>query len=136
MDNPGKPLREEVKFYLAEGYLIWKSTGLPKLPASERYAASDTLLSVYTGENAASLAAACQCFWLFRKLHRMVNEHHVLATLLGDYFFSIFSRNLIPVDSVKLNDEFASLLAKDTQTPIETDGYFDFIRNIPMVLKS
>jgi len=136
MQVDGRPFKENVRDILAEGYKIWASTALPALPESERYAASDSSLSVYGGEFAANLAAACQCYWLFRKLHRMVGDHPVHATLLGDYFFSLFSQNLIPVDSVELNNEFARILAEDTQKPMEMGDYLCFIGTLPMVLKS
>ena len=127
--------RDEISQHLAEGYHLWESVGLTELPESERFVISDTLLSAYQGENAASLATACQCFWLFRKLHGMAERNPVHATLLGDYFFSVFSKNLIPLDSVALNGEFARLLASDTQTPVAIDAFMEFVRNLPAVLE-
>jgi len=127
-------LREEIGRHLDEGYALWESVKLEALPESERYMISDALLSVYKGDNAANLATACQCFWLFRKLHGMTEQNPVHATLLGDYFFSVFSKNLIPLDSVALNGEFARLLASDTQVPVTLDAYMEFVRNLPEVL--
>jgi len=129
-------LGHEVAVHLAEGYSLWEKSGLPQLPESERYAASNESLSVYRSENALSLAVACQCFWLFRKLHGLTEEHPIDATLLGDHFFSVFSKNLIPIDSVALNGEFARFLAQDTQAPVDIDGYLAFVRNIPTVLEN
>ena len=127
-------LRDEISRHLAEGYHLWESVGLTELPESERFMISDMLLSAYQGENAASLATACQCFWLFRKLHGMAEQDPVHATLLGDYFFSVFSKNLIPLDSVALNGEFARLLASDAQAPVGIDAFMEFVRKLPSVL--
>ena len=127
-------IREEVAGLLAEGYALWESAGVPELAVSERYVISDALLTVYQGENAANLATLCQCFWLFRKLHCLIEENPVYATLLGDYFFSIFSKNLIPLDSVELNGEFARLLASDVLAPLGIDEYLKFIRGLPAVI--
>ena len=127
--------KREVKEHLDEGYRLWESTDLPAPEEPERYMISDALLAVYQGEHAGNLAALCQCFWLFRKLHGLTEENPVYATLVGDYFFSIFSKNLIPLDSVALNGEFARLLASDAQIPIGIDGYLEFVRNLPAVLR-
>ena len=129
-------LRDGVIGHISEGYNLWEATGLPAPPISERYVISDESLSAYKGEHAVNLAVACQCFWLFRKLHGMTEENPVFATLLGDYFFSVFSKNLIPLDSVALNDEFARLLASDTQNPIGTGGFMEFVRTLPAMLRS
>jgi len=134
MDGEIAAIKEEIRRHLDEGYALLESAKLEPLPESERYMISDTLLSVYRGDNAASLATACQCFWLFRKLHGMIEQNPVHATLLGDYFFSVFSKNLIPLDSVALNGEFARLLASDAQTPVGLGGYIEFVRNLPAVL--
>ena len=127
-------LRIEVDNALAEGYGLWDEIGLPALPIEERCIASNESISAYYGENAASLAVACQCFWIYRRLHSMASEHPVNATLLGDYFFSVFSKNLIPLDSVALNGEFARFLACDTARPAKIDGYLEFVRNLPNIV--
>ena len=129
-------IRDEVGLMLAEGRAIWEDSELPPLPATAWTACADTALAVYRGENAVHLAAASQTFWLFRKLHEMVDAHPVTATLLGDYFFSLFSKSLIPIDSVRLNDEFARILAKDTQERVSADDYLDFVRTLPMVIEA
>ena len=134
MSDDGWALNNEVCQALAEGYGFWDEIGLPALPEPERYIAADESLSVYNGENAVSLAVACQCFWAYRRLHGLAPEHPVYATLLGDYFFSVFSKNLIPLDSVALNGEFARFLAGDTATPAGVDSYLEFIRNLPSVI--
>ena len=131
-----REIRDKVNALLAEGHMIWETNKLPPLPDSERLVVTDAAIAAYRGENAVHLAAACQSFWLFRKLHEMVDEYPVYATLLGDYFFSVFSKSLIPLDSVKLNDEFAQVLAKDTQARVSMDDYLDFVRKLPAVLES
>ena len=131
-DTPG--LKDEVIKRLQEGYGLWESAGLPKLPGSERYFISDELLSVYRGENALHLATACQCFWLFRKLHSYTDVDPIHTTLLGDYFFSLFSKNLIPIDSVALNNEFARLLSSDTANPVDTGDFIKFVKNTPAII--
>jgi len=127
---------DKVRQLLAEGYTIWEASGLPTPTESERYTAADASLLAYSEENAEFLAAACQCFWLFRRLHEMSGQHPVYATLLGDWFFSAFSKSLIPLDSVELNDTFAELLAQDTQTSVSQEEYLRFVRRLPMVLVS
>jgi len=135
MGGENTAFRDEVIRQLAEGYKLWESTNLPAPDESERYMIADKLLTVYQGEHAGNLAALCQCFWLFRKLHGLTEENPVYATLVGDYFFSVFSKNLIPLDSVALNGEFARLLESDVQTPVGIDGYLEFVRNLPAVLR-
>lgn len=114
---------------------MWKDSALPQLPASERYLASDEIAAVYNGVYSAELAAACQCFYLFRKLHSMLQNYPTWATLLGDYFFSQFSKNLIPIDSVALTDSFSRYLTADTQASFNTQEYLSFIRSLPVVLE-
>ena len=120
----------------AKGRMIWERSGLPPAQSDELTMISDAVLSVYRGENAECLAAACQCFWLFRKLHRLVSDHPVCATLLGDYYFSLFSKHLIPLDSAPLTDEFARLLMEDTQRPVGQADYIGFVKRLPKVLTS
>ena len=128
-------LGDDVRKLLEEGYKIWESSGMPMPPDSERYIASDALLSVYRGENAVELATACQCFRLYRRLHEMVGEYPIDATLLGDYFFSVFSKCIIPLDSVPVIDQFAVLLERDTQAAVSEEEYMSFVRGLPMVLR-
>ena len=121
---------------LAEGYHLWSESLLPELSLSERYIAAGEAERVYQGENAAEFSAACQCFYLFRKLHGMVADYPEWATLLGDYFFSQFSKNLIPLDSVALTDAFAAFLSADTQSALGLEEYLNFIRGLPAVMKT
>ena len=54
-------------------------------------------------------------FEMFRRLHRLDDPQLStgLATLKGDYYFSRFSLDLIPVDSVEITDRFARILRED-----------------------
>lgn len=120
---------------LTEGYQLWKESGLPALPPSDRCLAVDAAVGAYTGAHAAQFAAACQCFYLFRKLHGMAETYPTWATLLGDYFFSQFSKHLIPIDSVPLIDAFSGFLASDARRQSGTETYLSFIRSLPAVIK-
>ncbi|SHI03831.1 hypothetical protein SAMN02745823_02077 [Sporobacter termitidis DSM 10068] len=127
-------LRDTVDNMLAEGYCLWNESRIQLPPVSERYIAADALVLVYGGPNIAELAAACQCFLYFRRLHGLVLDYPAWATLLGDYFFSQFSKNLIPLDSVSLTDAFSAYLKTDIQLSGGVDDYIAFIRRLPAVL--
>ncbi len=127
-------LRDSVDKILAEGYHLWNESSMPYPLGSERYIAADALAFVYDGPYAEKLAAACQCFYYFRKLHGRVTAHPTCATLLGDYFFSQFSKNIMPLDSVPLTDAFSAYLKKDIQSPGTIAAYIAFISGLPAVL--
>jgi len=120
---------------LAEGYRLWSESGLPLPTESERYFAIDAALKAYNGKFSAEFAAACQCFYLFRKLHSLAQQHPAAATLLGDYFFSQFSKNLIPLDSVPLINAFSAFLADDIKAQDNMEGYLDFIGSLPGMIE-
>lgn len=136
MNGVDSELKKKAEVLLEEGYKIWESGKLPALPESEKNVALDVALSVCRCEKAVHFAAACQSFYLFRKLHAMVSEHPVWATLLGDYFFSLFSKNLIPIDSVRLTDEFAKFLSDDARIPVDKESYLSFVRGLPAVFEA
>ena len=136
MHEAGESPFGEAGGLMAEGRTIWERSGLPPMRSGELTLISDAVLSAYKGKNAESLAAACQCFWLFRKLHRLAGDHPVCATLLGDYYFSLFSKHLIPLDSAPLIDEFARLLIEDTQRPVNQADYIGFVKRLPKALTS
>jgi hypothetical protein len=106
-------LRSDVDALLREGYRLWEETELPPLGPGERYAAADAAGAAYSGPHARAFAAACQCFYLFRALHRLSEAFPASATLLGDWFFSQFSLQLIPLDNVPLLMAFSDFLARD-----------------------
>ena len=126
----------EIDVLLSEGYRIWEDFGFPVPDQEEKhkiaYCAVD---SCENGKFAKEYAAACQCFYLFRKLHCMTECEPEKATLLGDYFFSRFSHYLIPIDSTRLIDLFSEYLKKDVKDVVKssadfcTDAYMDFIRS-------
>lgn len=126
-------LREAVDGILNEGYAFWAESKNPALSADSRYYAVDAVSEVYNGPYQREFAAACQSFYLFRTLHRN-EENRSANTLLGDYFFSQFSQNLIPLDSVPLIDAFSAYLAKDASK--EGEDYLDFIGTLPSVINS
>ena len=133
-------LGQSVEKILEEGYGLWSESGIALPNAKERHLSADALAGLYDGEHAAELAAACQCFYYFRRHHAMTYKYPEWATLLGDYFFSQFSQNLISLDSVALTDAFADYLRNDTLlTEFDSlqgeEGYLEFIRRLPAVLK-
>lgn len=81
------------------------------------------------------LEAACACFARFRELHAEP-EQTAETVLLGDYYFSLFSSHLIPLDSVPLIDAFAAYLKRDA---VANPGYDEeelaaFFQTLPAVL--
>jgi hypothetical protein len=113
MCEHSKALRVDADALLEEGFRLWDEAGLPPLGPKERRAAADAAGAVYLGPHPAAFAAACQCFYLFRALHRRAEAFPEAATLLGDYFFSRFSAHLIPLDSAALIRAFSDCLARD-----------------------
>ena len=61
------------------------------------------------------LESANENFGLFRKLHKLEDPAYSVAeaVLRGDYYFSRFSLDLIPVDSIEITDKFAKILRED-----------------------
>ncbi|MBR3244339.1 MAG: polyprenyl synthetase family protein [Parasporobacterium sp.] len=61
------------------------------------------------------LESANENFGLFRKLHTLKDPSYSVAeaVLRGDYYFSRFSLDLIPVDSIEITDQFAKILRED-----------------------
>lgn len=121
---------------LEDGFSMWERFGL-KLPDEKecqevlRCAVCACKKERFTKE----YAAACQCFFLYRKLHIMAESCPGTATLLGDYFFSRFSSFLIPVDSTRLIDLFSEYLKQDAKESawgvkeFDTDRYLQFVEN-------
>ena len=134
MDKVSTTDKVRVVTFLADGYRLWSDSPVPELTYSQRYIASNMAAQVYEGEHAAEFAAACQCFYLFRQLHAMVDDYPKWATLLGDFFFSQFSKFLIPLDNVRLIDEFSNFLSKDTQSRQGLENYMNFIQGLPAVM--
>lgn len=121
---------------LSEGYVLWKGFGLGPLSEEDLHFVPDTVYFCCGSRHRENLAAACQSFYLFRKLHFMTEAQPEQTTLLGDYFFSRFSRCLIPIDSTGLTDRFSEYLKQDAQEGaggrrvFSKEAYARFIRDI------
>ena len=123
--NPS-PLDEELQTLLLEGYRMWERFGLDPLNEMEKHKVlGQAVASCKTDCHTKYYAAACQCFFLYRKLHYMVEKQPETATLLGDYYFSQFSQFLIPIDSPELIDLFAEYLKKDTKSAVDGKEAFE-----------
>ena len=125
----------QVNERLAAGYELWKGYGLPELTVQDLDVVPAHVATVYKdGAFALDYASACQCFYLFRKLHTMVEAYSEQATLLGDYFFSQFSHYLIPIDSTELIAVFSEFLKEDVvrnrqeENTFSIERYLDFIK--------
>ena len=117
---------------LAEGLSFWAAQGRPPAPGAEIPA---LVLNRLEGERGVCLAAACQSFLLFRLLHREGRTGAPEAVLLGDYFFGLFSRCLIPLDSTWLIERFSGFLREDAeagvrQEPFSLPAYRDFVEAV------
>lgn len=134
MFNAKSPLYIELNTLLCEGYRMWERFGLIPLNEMEKHTIlAQAVKSCKSDCHTKDYAAACQCFFLYRKLHHMVDDKPETATLLGDYYFSQFSQFLIPVDSPKLIDLFAEYLKNDTKvaaagnTEFDMENYLTFV---------
>jgi len=124
---------DKVKDILAYGWELWREN-LPIEPEFQQCRVAREVLYTYDGKHAVSLAGACESFWLFRRLHEMAQAHPIYSTLIGDYFFSLFSKCLIELDNVEVTDKFAKLLTVDTFKPISAEEYLNFVRGLQAVL--
>ena len=132
MKETADSIGQQVDRILSEGYGFWEEMDLPPLNEQEKHRVPRIALETYAGTFRQEFAAACQCFFLFRSLHGQIREFPVCAVLLGDYFFGMFSRQLIPLDNVPLIDAFSEYLEKCTR---EGDGDYEaFIRSLSAVV--
>lgn len=138
----GQEILSRVDELLADGYRMWEEYRLPVLTDEERHQAAECAAAAWDSTDfTLEYAAACQCFYLFRRLHTMVEEHPEQVTLLGDYFFSRFSHFLIPIDSTRLIDLFSEYLKGDAlrqsegKKDFDPDGYLRFIRETAKEIK-
>jgi hypothetical protein len=111
-----------------EGYTLCREQGIDLPPEERRQAVLDVARASFCGEHAEDFASACLAFFLFQDLHGRACEAPATTTLLGDYFFSRFSKHLIPIDSVPLIDAFSEYLAQCTSGTNE--DYLAFIKTI------
>lgn len=119
---------------LAQGRGFWEAQGRPA-PESGWESVPRLVLDRLEGERGVCLAAACQSFLLFRLLHREGRTGAPEAVLLGDYFFGLFSRCLIPLDSTWLIERFSGFLREDAeagvrQEPFSLPAYRDFVEAV------
>jgi hypothetical protein len=114
-----------------EGYELCREQGIDLPPEDRRLAVLD-VARASGGEHAEDFASACLAFYLFQDLHGRVDKDSAATTLLGDYFFSRFSKHLIPIDSVPLIDAFSEYLTQCTSGTNE--DYLTFIKSISGVL--
>lgn len=137
MNNILSPLYDELNILLCEGYRMWDRFGCIPLNEEEKHVVvAQAVNACQTNAHTKEYAAACQCFFLYRKLHHMVEEQPEKATLLGDYYFSQFSQFLIPIDSPKLIDLFAEYLKNDTKMAVEGNKVFDMKSYLDFVTRS
>ncbi|MDR2088667.1 MAG: hypothetical protein LBP73_04860 [Clostridiales Family XIII bacterium] len=107
---------------LAEGYRLWEAAGLPPPGPDEGDAAADAALAMYDGPHREAFAAVCRCYRLFRALHMRAEAFPEAATLLGDYFFGVFSCYMVLFDSPPLIRAFAGCLARDATAAAAGDA--------------
>ncbi len=126
---------QEVNNLLSEGYEMWEGYGFVRLTEEEKIRVIETAAdSCRIDRLKKDYGAACQSFFLFRRLHEMTEAEPERATLLGDYFFSRFSHHLIPIDSTRLIDLFSEYLKEDTKRWFEKgeklvlSEYLDFVK--------
>jgi len=69
------------------------------------------------------LESAKENYRLFRNFHRLDDPEYTVgeAVLKGDYYFSRFSLDLIPVDSVEITDQYARMLREDASGEISPE---------------
>jgi hypothetical protein len=124
--------RTNLETLFSEGYELCREQGVYLPPEDQRQAVLDVARDSFSGEYAENFASACLAFYLFQDLHGRVYEAPAATTLLGDYFFSRFSKHLIPIDSVPLIDAFSEYLAQCASG--DKEDYLAFIKSISGVL--
>ena len=110
----------------------WDLSGLPAYPGEACRRIDAAARAVCKGALQADFSCACRTFYLYRWLHR--NGQGPQAVLLGDYYFSLFSQWLIPLDSVALTEAFSDYLAAGTQAPLTLADYLSFIEQLKAVM--
>lgn len=128
---------QQVSGLLEEGQMMWNVFACPHPEISRdlqvvEYAAKICRQEAFRTE----FAAACQCFYLFRRLHAMAEACPETATLLGDYYFSQFSVHLIPIDSPRLIDCFSEYLKWDTKQETAGEKEFDLAHYLSFITRA
>jgi hypothetical protein len=133
-DKIVQEIMAKIDSLLEDGYEMWREYGIPEESLQDRGQVVACAVEYYgEKEYVLEFAAACQCFYLFRCLHTMVEEYPEQVTLLGDYFFSHFSHFLIPIDSVHLIELFSDYLKEDAKRQSEGEKVFDVCRYLEFV---
>ena len=128
---------DELNNLLCDGYQMWERFGCTPLNEMEKHVYLKQAVSACrSNRHTKDFAAACQCFFLYRKLHHMVETQPETATLLGDYYFSRFSQFLIPIDSTSLIDLFSEYLKKDAKAAAEGVKEFDMDAYLAFITKA
>ena len=122
---------------LKEGYALADKLGVPVIDEKDRLKITGKVLSVMCDhKKAAQLASAGEAYYVFRKLHAGLDEDAPAATLLGDYFFSVFSCLIFPFQEMLLLDRFSDLLQTDfidsvkKGKEIDLDEYLVFLETV------
>ena len=111
----------------------WGDFGLPDYPEEDCREIARRAAAVYGGPYREEFAAACRDFYLYRYLHWRSGWPE--GVLLGDYYFSLFSQQLIPLDSVALTEAFSDYLADNTAAPLCLEDYLEFMEQLKGVME-
>lgn len=111
---------------------MWDSPGLPDYPAQDCQRIAHRAQAVYSGPEQQAFSAACRAFYLYRYLHWRCTLPE--GVLLGDYYFSLFSRHMIPLDCVALTEAFSDYLAGSTVSPLSLEDYLEFLESLKGVI--
>ena len=116
---------------LLEDYMMLDSLNAPMPSEEEKHyipaliiAEMSVAASDPDGKKAVLLAAACQCFYMFRKFHYGREWNESLSIILGDYFSSRFSHFLVELDLKELPGKFSEFLQWDCEYAISGGDAF------------
>ncbi|MDR3295333.1 MAG: hypothetical protein LBT26_05850 [Clostridiales Family XIII bacterium] len=103
---------KQAQALLDEGYALMAEFGFGSLSGRDRDAVIQKALQVLGAiARAPEIAAACQAFFLSRKLYEM-DGHNGARVLLGDYFISLAVKLVLPLENRQLLEDL-SLRLKD-----------------------
>ena len=106
-----------VNHLLNNDYDLLASLGIDLLKANDKELLPAFVLSRHKdGINSSYLAAACQCFYLFFRLHSLSDQETRKIILLGDYFFSRFMELLMLSGNIALLDHFSNFVINKSQS--------------------
>ncbi len=135
-----KQLYKDTDAALKKGYELWEGNLSFPVPEDLRYFAVDSITESYGGKFLRELVIAAQSFFWFRYLHdirdKISPDEDGGRVLLGDWFFSCFSLNLVPVDSTELINRFSAFLDKDINKCPDPEKFDAFLKSLPEVIES